>query len=215
MDDLQFPIRHADTPIMQAHALTHRPALLHACMGLLLWSSLWPANALAATSQPPRAEWTASADGQWLLQRSTGLVWQRCVLGMHWNGQDCVGQPQWVDHIQAGAMARERAQTDQLGWRLPYLPELQQLARLGAQGRPALLPESTQGWVWTATIPIEVRKVNPFSYNSVMSGASGQNVSEMKFMHAWVVNTATGESRNDVLKRTPLFVRLVRKSDEP
>jgi hypothetical protein len=212
---LQFPLHHADTSDMPAPANPYRRALQRACTWLLLWASAWPALVLAAVPQAQRAEWGASADGQWLHQRSTGLVWQRCVLGMRWNGRDCVGQPLFVDHLQAAAMARARAQTDGLAWRLPYLKELQQLARLGAQGKPALLPESTQGWVWTATVPIEVRKVNPFSYNSVMSGTTGQNVSEMKFMHAWVVNTATGESRNDVLKRTPLYVRLVRKSDEP
>ncbi len=64
-------------------------------------------------------------------------------------------------------------------------------------------------------MPIEVRKVNPYNYGNVMNGVTDQNVNQMKFLHAWVVNTATGESRDDVLKRTPMFVRLVRKSDEP
>jgi hypothetical protein len=200
---------------MQPRLNTYGNTLRRACAWLLLWSAVWPALVVAAESLPREAEWTASADGQWLHQRSTGLVWQRCVLGMRWNGKDCTGQPEWVDHIQAAAMARERAKTDNLAWRLPHLKELQQLSRLGTQGKPALLPESTQGWVWTATVPIEVRKVNPFSYGNVMNGVTGRSATEMKFLHAWVVNTATGESRDDVLKRTPMFVRLVRKSDEP
>lgn len=183
---------------------------------LLLWSIAWPAMVLAAAPQTPEPEWTPSPDGQWLLQRSSGLVWQRCVVGMQWNGRDCIGQPQWADHAQASALARQRAKADGLPWRLPHLKELQQLAQLGtSKSRPRLLPESTEGWVWTATIPIEVRRVNPYSYGNVMNGVTGQNVSQMKFMHAWVVNTATGESRDDVLKRTPMFVRLVRKADAP
>ena len=55
----------------------------------------------------------------------------------------------------------------------------------------------------------------PGSQAHFEQGVNGQNVSQMKFLHAWVVNTATGESRDDVLKRTPMFVRLVRKSIEP
>lgn len=192
----------------------HRRLWQRACATLLLGSLLWSGQVLGASPPQPPAEWTPSPDGQWLLQRSTGLVWQRCVLGMQWNGRDCAGQPLWVDHIQASALARQRAKTDNLPWRLPHLKELQQMARMGRQDQPGLLPESTQGWVWTASIPIQVRKVNPFSYNNVMNGATGQSVTEMKFQHAWVVNTATGESRDDVLKRTPMFVRLVRKSDE-
>jgi Protein of unknown function (DUF1566) len=179
------------------------------------WLLLWPAFGLAAGAPAREAEWTPSADGQTLLQRSTGLVWQRCVLGMHWNGRDCAGHPLWVDHMQALALVRQHAQTDGLPWRLPHLPELKQLAHLGSQARQTLLPESTQGWVWTGTIPIEVRSANPYSYANVMSGMTAPTTTEMKFMNAWVVNTATGESRNDVLKRTPMFVRLVRKSDEP
>jgi Protein of unknown function (DUF1566) len=183
---------------------------------LLLWSIAWPALVLAAPPQAHETEWTPSPDGQWLLQRSTGLVWQRCVVGMQWNGKDCAGQPQWADHAQASALARQRAKADGQPWRLPHLKELQQLAQLGTQkARPRLLPESTEGWVWTASIPIEVRSVNPYSYGNVMNGVTGQNVAQMKFLHAWVVNTATGESRDDVLKRTPMFVRLVRKSDAP
>lgn len=193
----------------------HRSHLRRACTWLLLWSSAWPALVLAAGGAQKPAEWTPSADGQTLYQRSTGLVWQRCVVGMRWNGRDCAGQPQWVDHMQAMALVRQRAQADGLPWRLPHLPELKQLAHLGAQARQGFLPESTQGWVWTATIPIEVRSVNPYSYANVVSGVTAQNVTEMKFLHAWVVNTATGESRDDVLKRTPMFVRLVRKSEEP
>ncbi len=202
----------ADTTVM--HAL-YRPSR-HALAWLLLWSIAWPALVLAAAPQAQAPEWTPSPDGQWLHQRSTGLVWQRCVVGMHWNGKDCVGQPQWADHMQASALARQRAKADALPWRLPHLKELQQLAKLGTtKGQPKLLPESTEGWVWTGTIPIEVRSVNPYSYGNVMNGVSGQNVAQMKFLHAWVVNTATGESRDDVLKRTPMFVRLVRKSEEP
>lgn len=211
----QFCQPMADTDGMSRCSRLHRAHLRHACAWLLLWAAAWPALVLAGAAPAREAEWTPSPDGQTLYQRSTGLVWQRCVLGMHWNGRDCAGQPLWADHAQATALARQRAQTDGQAWRLPHLPELKQLAHLGAQAHQRWLPESTQGWVWSGTIPIEVRSLNPYSYANVMSGATSQTVTEMKFLHAWVVNTATGESRDDVLKRTPMFVRLVRKAEEP
>ena len=200
---------------MTPHRQPYRRSLERACAALLLWSLFWPAMVLAAGPASPAEDWTPSHDGQWLHQRSTGLVWQRCLLGMRWNGRDCAGEPLWVDHQHASALARERSQLDGLPWRLPYLRELQQLTHVGTAMRPAVLPESTQGWVWTASIPIEVRAANPFNYGNVMNRVTGQSVTEMKFLHAWVVNTATGESRSDVLKRTPMYVRLVRKVDEP
>lgn len=177
------------------------------------------AQAVFATEAPvAAADWTLTSDGSHYLQRSTHLLWPRCVEGMRWNGKDCAGQPLWLDHMAAQALARQRSKIDGHQWRLPHLKELQQLARLNSAPSTKTvppLPESTEGWVWTGTIPIEMRSVNPYSYGNVMNGVTGQNVSQMKFLHAWVVNTATGESRDDVLKRTPMFVRLVRKSEEP
>lgn len=173
---------------------------------------------LAAETPENAADWTLTADGSHYLQRSTHLLWPRCVEGMRWHGKDCAGQPLWLDHMAAQALVRQRSKIDGRHWCLPHLKELQQLPRLNSAPTTkaaAPIPASTEGWVWTGTIPIEVRSVNPYSYSNVMNGVNGQNVSQMKFLHAWVVNTATGESREDVLKRTPMFVRLVRKSDEP
>ena len=175
-------------------------------------------SVFAAETPENAADWTLTTDGSHYLQRSTHLLWPRCVEGMRWNGKDCAGQPLWLDHMAAQALARQRSKIDGHQWRLPHLKELQQLARLNSAPPTkamAPIPESAEGWVWTGTIPIEVRNVNPYSYGNVMNGVTGQNVSQMKFLHAWVVNTATGESRSDVLKRTPMFVRLVRKSEEP
>ena len=60
-----------------------------------------------------------------------------------------------------------------------------------------------------------MREINPYSYESVMRGVDGQNVAQMKFLHGWVVNTGTGEARDDVLRRTPMFVQLVRQAGTP
>lgn len=196
--------------------IRHRSPLRRAVCCLLLWSALWPALVLAAdrntrpATDPGAAEWTVSADGQSLLQRSTGLIWQRCVAGTRWNGRDCAGQPQWVDLPQAQALARQHAQAEGLPWRLPHQRELLALARLGIQPEQTLLPEPSLGWIWSGSVPIAMREVNPYAYDNIMRGVDGQNVAQMKFLHGWVVNTATGEARDDVLRRTPMFMLLVR-----
>lgn len=199
----------------------HTLRLSHALVWLLLWSALWPALVLAAdrTTRPAAnqgaAEWTVSADGQSLLQRSTGLVWQRCVVGTRWNGRDCAGQPKWLDLPQAQALARQRAQADGLPWRLPHQRELLQLARLGMQPDQTLLPEASVGWIWSGSVPIAMRAVNPYSYDNIVRGVDNQNLAQVQFLHGWVVNTGTGESRNDVLRRTPMYVQLVRQASAP
>lgn len=198
-----------------------RHPLPRAFFCLLLWSALWPALVLAAdrntrpATDPGAAEWTVSADGQSLMQRSTGLVWQRCVVGTRWNGRDCAGQPQWLDLPQAQALAQQRAQADGLPWRLPHQRELLQLARLGMQPDQTLLPEASVGWIWSGSVPIAMRAVNPYSYDNIVRGVDSQNVAQVKFLHGWVVNTGTGESRNDVLRRTPMYVQLVRQASTP
>jgi hypothetical protein len=182
-------------------------------VALLSATPAWPAAGTAGQT----AEWTLSTDGAHILQRSTQLVWPRCVEGMRWNGRFCIGEPLWLDQSEAQALARQRAQATGLAWRLPYIRELQQFARMSAAApdasRPSV-PEATQGWVWSGTTPIQIHEINPYRYDNVMKGGNGQSTSQMKFLHGWVVNTATGEARDDVLKRTKMFVRLVRRLEE-
>ncbi|MBA4260935.1 MAG: hypothetical protein C0443_02630 [Comamonadaceae bacterium] len=201
----------------------HKSLLLRRCwpqsapLGLLLLTTLLASPAQAGNTAPPSpAEWSLTPDGGHFLQRSTQLVWPRCVEGQRWSGQHCVGEPRWLNHTEAQALARSRAQADGVAWRLPHLKELQQLARLSTQ-KPVTgkttLPDASQGWSWSATAPINMHSVNAYSYDNIAKGLNGQTVNQMKFLHGWAVNTGTGEARNDVLKRTPMMVRLVRPAD--
>lgn len=189
----------------------HRPVT----MGVFTFFCLVATVAWAdGASKAP--DWVLTPDGSHIVQRSTRLLWPRCVEGMRWNGKDCIGEPLGMAIAEATALARSRTKADGHAWRLPHLKELQQLAHLAGQtsdmGRTAL-PESTQGWCWSGTAAIDTRQVNAYRYDNIMKGLNGQNVNQMKFLHGWAVNTATGESRNDVLKRTLLYVRLVRPAD--
>jgi len=190
-------------------ARLRRPAAAIA-LALIQTTTGWAADA------PTPPEWALSADGSHIVQRSTRLAWPRCVEGQRWNGKDCSGEPLLLNHTEAQALARSRVKAEGVAWRLPHLKELQQLVRQiehNTGGGNTWLPGSAQGWCWSGSPVIDIHEVNAYRYDNVMKGLNGQNVNQMKFLHGWVVNTGTGEARSDVLKRTPMQVRLVRPMD--
>jgi Protein of unknown function (DUF1566) len=164
---------------------------------------------------PP--DWGLTKDGGHFIHISARVAWPRCVEGMQWTGQRCTGKALQFDHAEALAHAKAREMAEGIAWRLPNMKELQQLVHQNAQPTHAglaLLPPAGQGWCWTATTTINTPSFNAFNYNNVQRGLTAQNTNQLKFMHAWAVNTATGESHRDVLKRSKLTVRLVRPLTE-
>lgn len=187
------------------------PALLTLLMGL-------GCSAFSMDDRVPQAppEWSLTSDGQYLYQRSTHLIWQRCLQGMRWTGKTCAGAAKPMGFHDAQALVNRRAQTDALPWRLPSVRELQQQAFLGKSTTltsQILLPPAQRGWTWSSTAPLQLRRVNAYSYDNVMRSTQGQELTQLKFLHGWAVDTASGAARDDVVKRTPMFVRLVRPAD--
>lgn len=186
----------------------------HGVAGLVLvCACLLPGAPARAGDAPAPAGWGYSADGSLVLHLSTRAVWSRCVEGMRWDGQRCVGEALWLDHAGALALARKRTEVDGLAWRLPHVKELQHLLEVNAHasaGRTAgFLPEPPSGWCWTGTAPVNTSSFNEYSYGNVMRGLTAQNTIQVRFLHGWAVNLATGEARDDALKRSLLLVRLV------
>jgi hypothetical protein len=182
---------------------------------MVLFGGLWGEAALAADA-PPKPDWVISADGAYIVHLSAGVAWPRCVEGMRWNGRGCEGQALRLSHAEALALAKTREKVDGVAWRLPHLKELQLLARQNArsaQSKAMFLPDSPAGWCWTATANIDTTAINEYSYGNVMRGVTTENMARVQFMHAWAVDTATGDARKDALKRNPLLVRLVRPLD--
>lgn len=178
--------------------------------------AVWPAAFAGTSDEVAPPDWGLTKDGSHIIHRSARVAWPRCVEGMQWTGQRCTGTALQLDHAEALAHAKAREKAEGIAWRLPHMKELQQLTHQNAQPTPsgqALLPPAGQGWCWTATTPINTSSFNAFSYNNVQRGLTAQNTSQLKFMHGWAVNTATGESHGDVLKRSKLTVRLVRTID--
>lgn len=163
---------------------------------------------------PP--DWDLSKDGRLIIHRSARVAWSRCVEGMQWTGQRCAGTALWFNHAEALARVQAREKVDGIAWRLPHMRELRQLAYQNARPTPAeqtLLPPVGHGWCWTATAAIETRSINPYDYNNIQRGLSGQNTTQVRFQRGWAVNTATAEAQGDVPKRTKLLMRLVRPID--
>ncbi len=167
------------------------------------------ALAAAQTAAPEAAGLSgpaATADGQYVIDPRSKLAWPRCVEGMRWDGQTCTGQPRYLTHGEAVALATARFKAEGVAWRLPRLTELRRWAA-SEQGR-ALFPATPQDWHWTSTSRVDTTQANPYNYDNITRGSGTQD--RLGVQQGWALHMGTGEARGDVGRRTPLVVRLVR-----
>lgn len=100
---------------------------------LMLMSSLVALSVQAQTCNPNIQK--TKLDSQYelmnnnteVLDKKTGLIWQRCALGMSWNGSTCAGTATNHNWENALAQAATVANTTQTAWRLPNIKELKSL----------------------------------------------------------------------------------------
>ena len=69
------------------------------------------------------SRYTLSADGQEVTDTQTKLVWQRCAVGMKWDGKTCVGKATKMSLAQA----KKAQDASNPGWRAPNKDELTSL----------------------------------------------------------------------------------------
>ena len=88
--------------------------------------------------------------------KKTGLIWQRCSVGMHWkNGKGCVGERSFLNLEEATKLAERTGN----GWRLPSLAELGSLVddRCGTPAVDGVAfpdigpPDATESPYWTSS----------------------------------------------------------------
>lgn len=107
-----------------------------------------------AAPAPAGKRFVISASGEEVIDKATGLIWRRCVEGLHWNGQRCQGTYLQLDWADALARASEQASQTGLAWRLPNVNELASLIDRG-RWAPALdtkvFPDNPSDWVRSAT----------------------------------------------------------------
>jgi hypothetical protein len=125
----------------------------------------------------------ANASGSEVKYKDTGLIWQRCVHGLKWDGAVCSGTAIAQDWSTATKTAKEAKDAK---WRLPTQVELEGLSEKSCS-EPALnmtwFGFGPSGWTWTATD---------------MGSADG----------AIVVHSGSALIAN-LIKKIPLFVRWV------
>lgn len=154
---------------------------------------------------------TPSADGTLVIDARSHLAWDRCVLGMKWNGQTCIGRAQLLTFAEAKALAEQRWKAAGVRWRLPRVPELRRLVERNRNPpgvNPALFPNAPESWHWSGTSSVNAGVINAYNYGNVMRG--GQGGDTLQARNAWAVDMETAEGHGDVNRATPLAVRLVR-----
>lgn len=189
-------------------------SLLRSSAAVLVAALVLPGTVLAVEDA---ARLVPSADGQWVQDRASGLIWARCVEGMSWDGRTCRGTAKLATHAEALALARTRSTAAGRLWRVPRVSELRQLSEgLALSREPAdrLFPAAPAGWYWTSTAQVDSEVANPYNYRNIERGNAGLPQNRLDALHGWVAQPATGESLGGVSKRERLPVRLVRSATD-
>jgi len=85
---------------------------------------------IVRTTPDSRYELVVGSGGSEVLDKQTGLIWQRCSLGQSWNGTVCTGTASIHTWTDALAKAKEVGN----GYRLPNIKELSSLAEKACVG---------------------------------------------------------------------------------
>ncbi len=75
-----------------------------------------------------RYEAVPGTNGEEVLDKSTGLIWQRCPMGMNWDGKACAGKPNvytWLGALQVARSAKFNINTPYFGTFRFGLPNFQ------------------------------------------------------------------------------------------
>lgn len=138
-------------------------------------------------------DFTISADGSTVTDRSTGLMWMRCTVGQTWiaSAATCAGTPiqaEWDKMVLLRDFNAGGGFAGKQDWRLPNINELRSLTE-DCRSDPAintqLFPATPSAKYWSSS-----------SYASLAT-------------NAWLVDFGQGRD-NFELKTTQNFIRLVR-----
>lgn len=99
----------------------------------------------------------ATPAGSEVRDKVTGLVWQRCVVGMVWSGTTCTGTASsltWQDALGAARTATASTAPAATPWRVPSHAELYSLAERACYN-PAInttwFPADPANWTWSSS----------------------------------------------------------------
>lgn len=79
-----------------------------------------------------------TAVGDVVIDHHNGIEWQRCVIGMVWDGETCIGNAWRMDHTDASVYEAPDSQ----GWRLPTYDQLHSLVYCSSGDPVQFKPEA-------------------------------------------------------------------------
>lgn len=143
--------------------------------------------------------------------KTTGLTWQRCLVGQTWNGTTCVGEPEYFPW--AGVIQLTNNATYKNNWRLPTKEEL--LSLVYCSDGKYLTPRKENSdsicnkGVDSPTINTNIFPSTPSRYFWTASSLADDS------SIAWTVGFGSGDifisSRDNTSGSSVEYVRLVRK----
>jgi hypothetical protein len=165
---------------------------------LVMLAVVWPAYAQQVCYSDikvtkPIAGFQLNADGT-VLDKSTGLMWSRCLLGQSWQSDtsSCTGTAVQLNWQEALIAARDSELAAYRSWRLPNAKEALTLIERSCVD-PAInliaFPGSNSENIWTGTTVVNQPE------------------------RSWAIAMYSGKN-NSKEKSTRLYLRLVRFSDD-
>jgi len=124
----------------------------------------------------------ATPEGSEVLDKTTRIIWQRCVLGMNWNGSTCVGTPRAMDWNQAQVSARTMSPSTAANptqWLLPASDSLFKLVERACMN-PAInstwFPATPAKWFWSAdSVPDSIANAWVVGYEGGFGGTANKS----------------------------------------
>lgn len=95
-----------------------------------------------------------SSDGQEVTDLRTGLIWQRCPVGMHWDENTCLGNTQYFMWFEALPAAHTQAVASGKVWRVPNVKELATIidrTRINQAIDPQAFPNTPNDRFWSSS----------------------------------------------------------------
>lgn len=122
----------------------------------------------------------ATPTGSEVRDKVTGLVWQRCVLGMAWSGTTCTGTASsltWQNALDAARTATASTVAGAGTWRLPNHVELYSLTELACYN-PAInstwFPATPSSGAWSSS-PSSSYNAWVINFNNLYGGVTNKS----------------------------------------
>ncbi|WLD58632.1 DUF1566 domain-containing protein [Salinispirillum sp. LH 10-3-1] len=120
----------------------------------LMMAGLFAAQTAMAACNSNDADYVTSSQG-WVLQKSTGLIWQPCLHGMSLENGSCTGTPTAANWIGALQAAQSNTDFQSSEWRIPNVKEVASLLEFSCNTRineAAFAGQPVNSTVWSNTL---------------------------------------------------------------